>query len=158
MTVVNWVTSPGGLGWNKHSRALEGLSRDQSDDGFVMSDHELEQLFDGLRWFGLWKPWMVLIDVFYEIPHSCLEYGTWVISWRETWLSYSTVWWNVVFPYRVGFCIINMRLFLVISWVLLWLICALNGCCFLGIYVVIMLVISMHYDNGYVWLSSCSYL
>jgi len=29
---------------------LEGLDGDQSDDGFVMSDHEVESLFDGLRW------------------------------------------------------------------------------------------------------------
>jgi len=29
--------------------ALEGLDRDQSDHGFVMSDCEVESLFDGLR-------------------------------------------------------------------------------------------------------------
>ena len=51
------------------------MGRDQFSDGFVMFDREVESLFDGLRLFGLEKPWMVLIDVFYEIPHSCLEYG-----------------------------------------------------------------------------------
>ena len=42
----------------------------------VMSDREVESLFDGLRWFGILKPWIFLFDVFCEIPHSCLEYGT----------------------------------------------------------------------------------
>jgi len=41
---------------------------------------------------------MSLIDVFYEIPHSCLEYGMGVNGWREIWLSHSVVGWNVVVP------------------------------------------------------------
>ena len=44
----------------------------------VMFDSEVESLFDGLRWMAFGSPVRVLIDVFYEIPHSCLEYGTWV--------------------------------------------------------------------------------
>ena len=71
----------------------------------------------------------------------------------------STIGWNVVVPYRVGFCIINMRLFLfVISWVLYWFICLLYGYCFIGIYVVIMLVMNMYYESGYVWIPSCFYM
>ena len=65
---------------DKHSAALEGFNRDQSSDVFVMPNHEVKSLFDGLRWFGLWKPLMVLIDMFYEIPHSYLEYGMRVIG------------------------------------------------------------------------------
>ena len=76
------------LGWNKRSGALEGLGRDQSGDGLVMSDREVESLFDGLRWFGLQKPWMVLIDVFYEIPYSCLEYGIGMTDGKEIWLNH----------------------------------------------------------------------
>jgi len=55
--------------------ALEGLDGDQSDDGFLMFDHEVESLFDGLRWMAFGSPIWVLINVFYEIPHSCVEYG-----------------------------------------------------------------------------------
>ena len=36
--------------------ALEGLDGDQSDDGFVMSDREVEPLFDGLRWMASGSP------------------------------------------------------------------------------------------------------
>jgi len=53
------------------------LGRDQYDDGFAMFDHEVESLFDELRWFGLY---IVLIDVFYEFPHSCLEYSKGMIG------------------------------------------------------------------------------
>jgi len=60
----------------KHSRALEGLDRDQYDDGFVMSNCEVESLFDGLRWMASGSLGWFFIDVFYEIPHSYLEYGT----------------------------------------------------------------------------------
>ena len=55
--------------------ALECLHRDQSNDGFVMSDQEVESLFDGLRWMRYGSPGWFWIDVFYEIPHSCLEYS-----------------------------------------------------------------------------------
>jgi len=55
--------------------ALEGLDRDQSDDGFVMSDREVEPLSDGLGWMAFGSLGWFWIDVFYEIPHSCLEYG-----------------------------------------------------------------------------------
>ena len=41
-----------------------------------MSIHEVESLFDVLRWFGLLKPWFSFDELFHEIPHSCLEYGT----------------------------------------------------------------------------------
>ena len=34
------------------TNALEALEGDQSDDGFVMFDHEVESLFDGLRWMA----------------------------------------------------------------------------------------------------------
>jgi len=71
------------MGWNKRSGALEGLGRDQSYDGFVMSVREVESLFDWLRLFGLWNPWISLIYVFYEIPHSCLAYGMGVAGRRE---------------------------------------------------------------------------
>jgi len=57
---------------------------------------------------------MVLIDVFYEIPHSCLEYGTRVNGLRENWLNHYTNGWDVVVPYQVFFCINNMRLFLLV--------------------------------------------
>ena len=56
--------------------ALEGLDVVQSDDGFVMSNCEVKSLFDGLRWMASGSPVRVLFDVFYEIPHSYLEYGT----------------------------------------------------------------------------------
>lgn len=65
----------------------------------------------------------------------------------------------MVVPYWVGFCIINMRLFpIIISYLLYWFICGLYGYCFLGNSIVIMLVMNMYYDSGYVWLSSCFYL
>jgi len=32
--------------------ALEVLDGDQSEDDFMMSDHEVESLFDGLRWIA----------------------------------------------------------------------------------------------------------
>jgi len=32
--------------------ALGGLDGDQSDDGFVIFDCEVESLFDGLRWMA----------------------------------------------------------------------------------------------------------
>ena len=51
------------------------MGRDQHDDGFVMSDREVEPLFDGLRWLASGSPGWFWIDVFYEIPHSFLEYG-----------------------------------------------------------------------------------
>ena len=60
----------------KCSGNLEGLDRDQSDDGFVMSDNEVESLFDGFKWMASRIPGLFWIDVFYEIPYSCLEYGT----------------------------------------------------------------------------------
>ena len=40
----------------KLSRALEGLDRDQSDDGFVMFDCEVESQFGGLRWMASRSP------------------------------------------------------------------------------------------------------
>jgi len=55
--------------------ALEGLDRDQYDDGLVMSNCEVESLFDRLRWMASRSPRWFWINVFYEIPHSCLEYG-----------------------------------------------------------------------------------
>ena len=61
---------------DKHSRALKDLDRDRYDDGFVMSKREVKPLFDGLRWMALGSPGWFFIDVFYEIQHSCLEYGT----------------------------------------------------------------------------------
>jgi len=156
---MGWVISPGSPGWNKHSGALEGLRRDQSCDCFVMSDHEVESLFDGWRSTASRSPGQFLIDVFYEIPRSCLEYGMRVNGWKEIWLIHSMVGWNVVVPYQVGFCIINMRLFLLfISWVLYWFICGFYGYCILGICFVIILVMNMYYDSGYVWLPSCFYL
>ena len=36
--------------------ALEGLDGDQSDDGFVIYDREVESLFDGLRWMASGSP------------------------------------------------------------------------------------------------------
>ncbi len=113
-----------------------------------------------MGWGGwLWKPWMVLYWCFYEIPHSCFEYGMGDNGLREIWLNHSTVGWNVEVPFGFGFCIINMRLFLyVFLWVLYWFICGLYGCDFLGIFVAIMLVMYMFYESNYVWLSSCFYL
>ena len=99
---MGWVTSSGSLGWKNALEVLEGLDGDQSDDGFLMSDREVESLFDGLRWMTFGSPGWVLIDVFYEIPHSCLEYGTGVNDWREIWLIHSMVGWNVVVPSPVG--------------------------------------------------------
>ena len=61
---------------DKFSGALEGLDRDQSDDGYVMSDREVESLFDGLKWVASRSPGWFWIDVFYKNPYSCLEYGT----------------------------------------------------------------------------------
>lgn len=73
--------------------------------------------------------------------------------------SMTTVGWNVVVPYWVGFWIFNKRLFLlIISWVLYWFILELYGYCFLPISVVIMLVINMHYDSVYAWIPSRFYL
>jgi len=121
-----------------------------------MFDHEVESLFDGWRWMAYEIPWWFWIDVFYEIPHSCLEYGTTVNGWREIWLNHYMVGCNMVVPYWVGFWIINMELFLlVISWVLYWSICELYGYCFLGISIVTMLIMNMYYDSGYVWLPLC---
>jgi len=51
--VVGCVTSLGSLGWTDALETLEGLDGDQFDDDFVMSDHEEESLFDGLRFDGL---------------------------------------------------------------------------------------------------------
>ena len=53
---------------------LEGFDGDQSDYGFVMSDCEVESLFDGLRWMASGSSGWFLVDVFYEIPHLCFEY------------------------------------------------------------------------------------
>jgi len=36
--------------------ALEGFDGDQSDDGFMMSDREVESLFDALRWMASGSP------------------------------------------------------------------------------------------------------
>ena len=69
---------------------------------FVMSHCEVESLFDGLRWMASRIPGWFWIDVLYEIPHSCLEYGMGVNGWREIWLSHSTVGWNMVVPSPVG--------------------------------------------------------
>ena len=60
---------------DKHSGDLKGLDRDQYDDHFVMSNHEVESLFDGLKWLAYESPEWFGVDVFYEIVHSCLEYG-----------------------------------------------------------------------------------
>ena len=49
---------------DKRSGALEGLDRDRFDDGFVMSDHEVESLFDGLRWMASGSLGWFFIDVF----------------------------------------------------------------------------------------------
>ena len=54
---------------------MEGWDKDQSDVSFLMSDHEVESLFDGLRWMASGSPGCFWIDVFYDNPHSCLEYG-----------------------------------------------------------------------------------
>jgi len=37
---------------DKLFRALEGLDRDRSGDGFVILAHKVESLFDGLRWMA----------------------------------------------------------------------------------------------------------
>jgi len=76
MIDVGCVTIPRILGGNKHSGALEGLGRDKSNDGFLMSDHEVEPLLDGLKGLASRRLGWFWIDVFYEIPNSCLEYGT----------------------------------------------------------------------------------
>ena len=61
--------------------------------------------------------------------------------------------------YQVRFFIINMRLFLlVISSLLYYFICGLYYCCFLGNFFVIMLVMNVYYDSGYVWIPSFFYL
>lgn len=83
------------MGWNQHSAALEGWDRDRSDVGFVMSGHEVESLFYGLRWMAFEILGWFLIDFFYDIPHSFLEYGTRVNGRREIWLNHSTIGWNM---------------------------------------------------------------
>ena len=50
------------------------MDRDQYDDGFVISNREVEPVFDELRWLASRSPRWFWIDVFYDIPHSCLEY------------------------------------------------------------------------------------
>ena len=37
-------------------KALEGLDGDQFDDDFVIFNHEVESLFDGLRWMASGSP------------------------------------------------------------------------------------------------------
>jgi len=98
--VMGWVTSLGAL-VGKHSWALDGWDRGWCDDGLVISGCEVESLFDGLRWMASWSPGWVLIDVFYDIPHSCLEYGTGVNDWREIWLIHYMVRWNIEVPSQV---------------------------------------------------------
>jgi len=98
---MGWVTSPRSLGWTNALEALEGLDRDQYEDVFLISDYEVESLFDGLRWMASGIPGWFLIDVFYDILHSCLEYGTRVNDWREIWLNHSMVGWNVEVPSQV---------------------------------------------------------
>ena len=68
-----------------------------------MYDHEVESLFDGLRWLAL-----EALDGFVLM----FEYGMGDNGLREIWLNHSTVGWNVEVPFGFGFCIINMRLFL----------------------------------------------
>ena len=36
----------------------------------MMFDHEVESLFDGLRWFASGSPIWFCSNVLYEIPHS----------------------------------------------------------------------------------------
>jgi len=45
-----------------------------------MSDHEVESPVEGLGGLASGSPSFILMDLFYEIPHSCLEYGTRVIG------------------------------------------------------------------------------
>ena len=58
----------------------------------VMSDHEVESLDEGWGSLASRCHGLVLIDVFYEIPHSCLEYGMGVTGWREICLSHVFGW------------------------------------------------------------------
>jgi len=53
---VGLVTSLRSLGWKNALEALEGLDGDQYDDRFVISENELESLFDGLRWMAFGSP------------------------------------------------------------------------------------------------------
>jgi len=64
------------LGWNKCSGAQKVGKKTDQMMVLVMFDCEVESLFDGLRWIASGSPGWFLIDVFYEIPHSFLEYGT----------------------------------------------------------------------------------
>jgi len=66
--------------------------------------------------------------------------------------------WIMEVPPLVGLFIINMRLFLIISWVLYKFICGLYHFYFIGVYVPIMILMNMYYDSVYVCLSSCFYL
>ena len=76
-------------------------------------------------------------------------FGSAILRSSGTWKSYP----------KFGFCIINMKLFiLVFLWVLYGFICGLYGCDFLVISLVIILVMYMFYDSRCVWISSCFYL
>ena len=46
----------------------------------VISDHDLESLVEGQGGLAFGGPELIMIDVFGDIPHSCLEYGTGVIG------------------------------------------------------------------------------
>ena len=101
MIVVGQVTSPRS---QVEKNALKPSTTWVETDLVIVSDL---QLWGGINGWGLRRlasgsPILVLLDAFYEIPHSFLEYGTGVIGWRETWLRESMIGWNVVVLSPVG--------------------------------------------------------
>ena len=71
----------------------------------VMYECEVESLVEGWGGLAFEIPGLIMIDVFDEIPHSCLEYGKRVIGWSENWLVQSMFGWNVEVAALVGFYI-----------------------------------------------------
>ena len=86
VSVVGWVTSLG---------ALVGTNDLEPWKVWVETNVVMVLWFLTMRWSHSLMSWgglasrnpsLVLIELLYEIPYSCLEYGTWVIGWKKDWV------------------------------------------------------------------------
>ena len=118
----------------------------------VIFDYDVESLVEGWGGLASQSPRLIVIDVFDEISHSCLEYGTGVIGWRDIYLIQLELggMWNSHI-YLVFTFIIEELIPLVFGMQMYWFLFGLYFYCIHCISVIIVLVISMYFIIDDVW-------
>lgn len=81
-----------------------------------MSNREVESLVEGRGGLASRRPNLVFLGLFREMPHSCLEYGTWVTGWKK-YLVHLSLWSSSMWKSLtwLTFSYVNKRYFLLWS-------------------------------------------